>query len=113
MGIIDGKNGYIVPYDMNFDIKKLLNVPKFEYDYDNEYIVRQWQEVIEKEPRKKTKEVKKPVKASDLVKVVVLIPYKDNELGQFLRQGQIIECSKERAEVLINRERPLVKYAEV
>lgn len=32
--IKDGINGYVVPLDMNFDVKKLLNIPKCE-EYDN------------------------------------------------------------------------------
>lgn len=113
MGIKDGVNGYILPFDMNFDVRKLLNIPKFEYKYDNEQIVKSWQDIISKEPKIQKKGLKMPIDDSDLVKVIVKIPYKDMELGQFLRQGQIIECSKERAEQLINRDVPLVKYKEV
>lgn len=113
MGIKDGINGYIVPLDMNFDVKRLLNIPKFEYEYDNDAIVKSWQDIIEKEPRIRIKRAKKQTDNSDLVKVIVMIPYKDIELKQFLRQGQIFECSKERAEQLMNRDVPLVKYAEV
>lgn len=113
MGIEDGVNGYILPFDMNFDVRKLLNIPKFEYEYDNEQIIKSWQDIISKEPKIQKEELKMPIDDSDLVKVIVKIPYKDMEIGQFLRQGQIIECSKERAEQLINRDVPLVKYKEV
>ena len=46
MGIEDGKNGYIVPFDMNFDVHKLLKVPRFKYEYDNAGIKAQWEEIL-------------------------------------------------------------------
>lgn len=45
-GVVDGVNAHIVPFDMDFDVKELLNVPKFEYYYDNARKVRQWQEIL-------------------------------------------------------------------
>ena len=46
LGYKDGKMGYILPNDMNFDINQLLNVPKFEYKYDNDKVISQWRELI-------------------------------------------------------------------
>ena len=45
-GVKDGVNAHIVPFDMNFDVHKLLDKPKFFYEYDNEMRVRQWLEII-------------------------------------------------------------------
>lgn len=45
-GVEDGVNAHIVPFDMNFDVHKLLDKPKFFYEYDNEMRVRQWLEII-------------------------------------------------------------------
>ena len=46
MGIEDGKNGYILPSDMNFDVSKLLKIPKFKYDYDVKHIKEQWLSIL-------------------------------------------------------------------
>ena len=45
-GVKDGENGYIVPYDMGFDVKRLLKVPKFRYKHGNGEIIRQWRGLI-------------------------------------------------------------------
>ena len=37
--IKEGVNGYIVPLDMNFDVTKLLNIPKIS-NYDNLYTLK-------------------------------------------------------------------------
>lgn len=46
MGIEDGVNGYILPFDMNFDVHRLLKIPKFKYQYDNEKIKEQWEDIL-------------------------------------------------------------------
>lgn len=42
--IKDGINGYVVPLDMNFDIKKVLNIPKCP-EYDN-HALEKWLEYL-------------------------------------------------------------------
>ena len=46
MGVIDGVNGYILPFDMDFDVTKLLKVPKFKFEYDNDLIRQQWIDIL-------------------------------------------------------------------
>lgn len=46
LGVTDGTNGYIVPFDMNFDVSKLLNIPKFMYYYNNDERIKQWKEIL-------------------------------------------------------------------
>jgi glycosyltransferase involved in cell wall biosynthesis len=45
-GVKDGVNAHIVPLDMNFDVKKLLDIPKFTYQYDNMGRIKQWEEIL-------------------------------------------------------------------
>lgn len=53
MGVIDGVNGYIVPFDMDFDVTKLLTVPKFDFKYDNDSIIEDWRKLLgNKKPRR-------------------------------------------------------------
>lgn len=46
IGIEDGKNAHVVPFDMNFDVRKLLEIPKFVYRYDNDKRIEQWREIL-------------------------------------------------------------------
>jgi glycosyltransferase involved in cell wall biosynthesis len=45
-GVKDGVNAHIVPLDMNFNVKKLLDIPKFIYQYDNMGRIKQWEEIL-------------------------------------------------------------------
>lgn len=60
MGIVDGVNGYVVPFDMDFDVNKLLNKPTFSYEYDTNRIVKQWKKIIDAKPPKIPKARKNP-----------------------------------------------------
>lgn len=95
LGVIDGENGYIIPFNMNYDVRKLLNVPKFKYKYDNTEIVNQWRELIGK-----TKSVKKYI-APDMVKVIVKKTYRDVLIGREVRAGEIIRMTKDRAKQIM------------
>ena len=46
MGVIDGVNGYVLPYDMEFDVTKLLDVPVFDFEYNNDTIIKEWRKVL-------------------------------------------------------------------
>ena len=48
MGIEEGRNGHIVPFDMNFDVTTLLNVPRFKFNVKeyNKQIAEQWGEIL-------------------------------------------------------------------
>jgi glycosyltransferase involved in cell wall biosynthesis len=45
-GVEDGVNAHVVPMDMDFDVRKLLEIPKFEYKYDNMRRIKQWEEIL-------------------------------------------------------------------
>lgn len=96
--IEDGKNGYIVPFDMDFDVKKLLDVPQFEYHYDNESIVKQWQEIIG--PAKPCFEYVPP--KDNIVKVKV--PYYDLGLQKNVQPGEIYYMPLDRINMLIGKD---------
>ena len=44
--IKDGKEGYIIPFDMNFDTEKLWKIPKVKYKYNNGTIVSKWKQIL-------------------------------------------------------------------
>lgn len=89
MGIEDGVNGYIIPFDMGFDVKRLYNVPTFEYKYDNKAIKKQWDKIL--------KHQVKPVKMEG-VRVRITTTYNDIELKRQVSAGETITVSKQRAE---------------
>lgn len=93
MGIKDGENGYILPFSMDFDVKRLLKVPKFTYLYDNEPIKKQWEKIIDHKLKAKKRE---------MWDVVILQQYNDIELGRLMNPGEVVPMPVERAKVIIN-----------
>lgn len=94
--VADGQNGYIVPFDMDFDVHKLLDVPVFEYTYDNDRIIKQWRKLLGN---------KKPLhnyNPSELITVRVNTTYSDIVLNQMLHPGDVIQMTRDRAIYLQN-----------
>lgn len=46
IGVKDGVNAHVIPFDMNFDVRVLLDIPKFEFHYDNEKRIDQWRMIL-------------------------------------------------------------------
>lgn len=93
MGIKDGECGYIVPYDMTFDVHRLCNVPQFEYVYDNEQIKSSWVRIFEHKVKKKKR---------TMWEVRVIQKYNDIMLGRICEPGEIISMPKERAKKILD-----------
>lgn len=109
-GVEDGVTGYIVPYDMKFDVTKLLTVPEFKFKYSNDKIKAQWNKLLKAKPKPKKEKVYNP---DEFVNVVVLKNYRDMELNLFLRQNESLQMKRQRAEFLAARKpSPLVKILE-
>lgn len=51
MGIKDKVNSHIIPFDMDFDVEVLKDIPRFTYDYDNESIANRWREILKETKR--------------------------------------------------------------
>jgi hypothetical protein len=80
MGIIDGENAYIVPFEVDgFDVKKILKIPKFDYKHDNAEIVKQWRKLL---GNSKPKGDYKPKKE---VTVEVIREYRDMQLNELMK----------------------------
>ena len=90
-GFVEGVHGYTVPFDMNFDVRKLLNVPKFDFEYDNDSIIRQWKEILGKP---KTKNTYKP---QNEVTIRCNRKYFDNELHRIVKIGEKLKVTEQRA----------------
>ena len=92
MGIEDGVNAHVVPFDMDFDVRILLDIPKFEYKYDNKKIIKQWQQILGK-PGKFPK-----YEPPRLVEVEVIQDYTDMILDKELVRGTRLEMEEQRAQ---------------
>ena len=95
-GFIDGQTGYIVPFDMDFDVRKLLDVPEFDYLCDMDSIIKQWRELLGyKKPERKYDPQEK-------ICVICLHKYFDKLLKRYVNVGERIMVTKPRAEVICN-----------
>jgi len=96
IGIEDGKHGYVLPFDMNFEVKKILDVPKVSFTFDNKPIAKAWQKLLGN-PKQFNKYV-----PDEMVLVEVVYPYNDIVLNQNLRKNQKLMMPVERAKYLQN-----------
>ena len=101
IGVKDGENGYILPFDMqDVDVKKIYeHIPEFEPQKPkNEKIVKEWRKLL---GNTKPKNTYKP--DTDFIKVVVVENYGDLELNRNMQVGEVVTMRSERAIMLINR----------
>ena len=102
--IKDGVNGYVVPLDMNFDVNKLLNIPKCK-EYDNNAL-EDWLKFLNYDGKKidKNKLIQgfEKEEIEMKVKVRAIIDFDDIEDGlhRVAHKSEWI-CDKERADYLI------------
>ena len=94
LGVKNGVNGYIVPFDMDFDVNKLRKVPKFDYKWDNKPLIESWEKILNKKPKKKKID-------KDLIEVTIVRDYTDIELKRGVRAGEKISMRPERADKVI------------
>lgn len=95
-GVIDGVNGYIVPFDMSFDVTKLLNVPSFIDKHSNKDIINQWTNLLGKTTPTRSYN---PEKA---VAIRATKEYTDIQLKRIIRANEVYSVTPERANVIIN-----------
>lgn len=90
-GFEDGKNGYVIPYDMDFNVKKLLKIPKFEFKNDNETVINQWKTILgDKEP-------KRTYKPKKMTTIICTHKYRDSELERIVKVGEHLRVTEQRA----------------
>ena len=103
MGVIDGYNAHIVPFDMDFDVSVLREVPEFKYSYENDYIKGQWKWILgEPKPFEK-------YQPEQNVLVRVIAGYDDVLLNRHLSKGTEHIMTKQRAMQIINTKQNLIE----
>ena len=108
IGVVDGHNGFIVPFDMkDIDIERIYESDlKFNYEFDNNKIYKQWCEVLGK-PKPFT-----PYE-EEFMKVKVIKTFRDaTNHNAYVYAGSIYECDEERAKVLLGNNKDNIVYAE-
>lgn len=94
LGVEDGVNGYVVPYNMDFDVHKLLRIPSFEYSYDNAKILSQWRQILGK-----TKTQSRYV-PQQIIKCRVTRKYEDLFYKKTMHEGDVFKIHEARAKFL-------------
>ena len=107
-GFVDGVNGYVIPYDMRFDVEKLLTIPKFNFRYDNNSIIKQWKELLGAPAPKR-----EALQEENYMTVNVIREFKDRYTGQLLRRGTTTLPEKRVKEILATQKEKHVKLIEV
>ena len=109
IGVKDGVNAYVLPFDMeNIDVQKIYeNKLLFDYDYNNINIKKQWMAILgEAKPFKKY-----IYRGDEKMKIQVIKDYKDIENNNQLRKvGEVYDCKKERADYIVLK--GFAKYVE-
>ena len=95
-GFIDGKTGYLIPKDMDFDVEKLKKVPNFQYNQENEnkLILSKWLDVLgEPHPT---------INYYHSLDVPILCQntYYDMNLERTIKKGEHLMMSKDRAQYI-------------
>ena len=100
--IKDSFNGYVVPLDMNFDVNKLLKIPKCP-EYDNQSLETWLKFLNYKGKIDKEKLIEKYREESDMeirVKCIMRGGYDDIKLKRHINEGEEYIVDEDRAEYL-------------
>ena len=92
IGFHNKTHGYIIPFDMNFDITKIKVIPQFEYTYDNSKPRKAWEKVLGK-----AEEGPEPSFTIKCVK-----RYRDMTLDKWIEPGEQLTLNKRRAEEILS-----------
>ena len=101
IGFEEGKNGYMIPFDMqNIDVKKIYShIPQFEpVPCKNNDIIKSWKKVLGN-----TKPTRSYKPNTEFIDVVVTESYGDLELGRNMRVGERVTMRRDRALMLMGR----------
>lgn len=103
MGVQDGVNAHVVPFDMAFDVTKLLDIPSFEYKYNNDEIIKEWRQILGNTTPKKD------YKPDKMVLVEVLQDFHDMEHNMIKTRGTVYQMRELRAQHIIATQPQLLR----
>lgn len=92
LGFKDGFNGYEIPFDMKFDVKKLLNIPVFKNNYINTGMIKQWRRLLgDTKPTNR-------YNPGEYEGIICIKQYTDIQLGKTIKVGEMIRVKHCRAQ---------------
>lgn len=97
LNIQDGVHGYVVPFDVDTDTTRFLDVPTVEYKYDNAPIIKQWRKLLGNT---------KPVHSYDpsrRVSIRIRTAYLDTEYNRTMEPGEVVSVPSYRAKLIIEK----------
>ena len=93
IGVKDGENAHVVPFDLDgYDTTQLLNIPTFNYTYNNGLLVSKWKKLLGNTKPTGT------YKPEPMKLVTITTRYKDLEIGRDMTPGETVAMPAERAE---------------
>lgn len=112
--IKEGINGYVVPLDMNFDIRKITKIPKCE-EYDN-HALEDWLKFLEYDGKLDKQKIIDEMEEEKIMKAKVIAlksfeGIRDAERNVSPKENEMWICSKERADYLVANN--VVKIVEI
>ena len=110
LGFKDGETGYIIPFDMQFDVSKIFENQlkgQFKYKYNNKKRIKQWRKILGDSVVAEKIVIKEPV-----IKVKAIMRYSDISLNRVVEKGEILEVTTKRAYELMARKPQLVDLTE-
>lgn len=99
LGFKDGKDGYVVPFDMeNLNVERFLEIPREAlYTGDtNGHIKSQWKKLLGK-----SNPTGDYLKTGNMVQVEIIENYSDMELGRDLKVGEVVNMRRARANLIV------------
>ena len=97
LGFQDGKDGYIVPFDMqDIKVERFLDIPETKLVWDNDKIRKQWVKLLGK-----SKPTGEYLKQGNNIKLEIIENYYDMELGRELKVGEVVTMRKVRAILIV------------
>ena len=97
LGFQEGKDGYIVPFDMEkLDVERFKKIPKPKFEWNNEGIKEKWVEILGK-----SEPTGEYLKQGNMVSVEIIENYSDLELGREMKVGEVVTMRKARALLIV------------
>ena len=97
-GFEDGIHGHVVPFDMKFDVRRLLDVPVFNFTVDSKPIIAQWRKVL----GVKVKKANRRQIGAQTVNIICIKKYYDTQLKRTITAGEQLTVLEPRADQICN-----------
>ena len=91
LGVRDGENAHVIPFDMEFDVQKLMDIPIFSYTYNNKSLITKWKRLLGNTTPTHS------YNPEEMVNVKIIIQYTDMEMQRRVYPGEVWPMKRDRA----------------